>query len=122
MLKVSPMEAYITIHKYDFICINQTYLVSSFAMDVGDLSVNGYSSFCADHPSNLRINGSKKYQTLPIPLNFWYVKPWYGEKKGILLMAIHVSVHVAQDLIILGNTKSICRLTGSTDPYFSKSK
>ena len=52
MLKISSIEAYKTIHKYDFICISEAYLDSSVAADDKDLSIKGYNLIIADHPSN----------------------------------------------------------------------
>ena len=42
MLKVSLLEAYNTVHKYDFVCISETYFDSSFESDDDDLRINGY--------------------------------------------------------------------------------
>ena len=41
MLKVSLLEAYNTVHKYDFICISETYFDSSVESD-DDLRINSY--------------------------------------------------------------------------------
>ena len=57
MLKVSSLEAYNTIHKYDFICISETYLDSSICTDNDDLSINGYKLIRADHPSDTKRGG-----------------------------------------------------------------
>ena len=57
MLKKSLIEAYSTSHKYDFICISETYLDSTVAADDKDLSVEGYNLVCADHPNNLKKGG-----------------------------------------------------------------
>ena len=52
MVKLSSIAAYNTIHKYDFICISETYLDSSVATDDRDTLINDYNLICADHPSN----------------------------------------------------------------------
>ena len=41
MLKVSLLEAYNTVHKYDFICISETYFDSPVESD-DDLRINSY--------------------------------------------------------------------------------
>ena len=41
MLKVSLLEAYNTVHKYDFICISETYF-DSLVKSEDDLRINGY--------------------------------------------------------------------------------
>ena len=40
-LKVSLLEAYNTVHKYDFICISETYF-DSLVKSEDDLRINGY--------------------------------------------------------------------------------
>ena len=52
MLKLTSTVAYNSIHKYDFICISETYLDSSIQSADRDISINGYSLIHADHPSN----------------------------------------------------------------------
>ena len=52
MLKLTSTAAYNSIHKYDFICISETYLDSSIQSVDRDISINGYSLIHADHPSN----------------------------------------------------------------------
>ena len=42
MLKVSLLEAYNTVHKYDFICINETYFDSSVESEDDGLRISGY--------------------------------------------------------------------------------
>ena len=57
MVKLSSVAAYNTIHKYDFICISETYLDSSVRTDDRDILINGYNIICADHPSNNKRGG-----------------------------------------------------------------
>ena len=52
MVKLSSIPAYNTTHKYDFICISETYLDSSVPTDDRDTLINGYNLIRADHPSN----------------------------------------------------------------------
>ena len=52
MVKLSSIAAYNTIHKYDFICISETYLDSSVPTDDRDTLINDYNLIHADHPSN----------------------------------------------------------------------
>ena len=56
-LKKSSIEAYNSIHNYDFICISETYLDSSISSDDKDIAIEGYNIICADHPSNLKKGG-----------------------------------------------------------------
>ena len=57
MVKLPSIAAYNTIHKYDFICISETYLDSSVHADDRDILINGYNLICADHPSNNKRGG-----------------------------------------------------------------
>ena len=52
MVKLPSIAAYNTIHKYDFICVSETYLDSSVRTDDKDILIYGYNLICADHPSN----------------------------------------------------------------------
>ena len=61
MVKLSSVAAYNTIHKYDFICISETYLDSSVRTDDRDILINGYNIICADHPSNNKRGGACIY-------------------------------------------------------------
>ena len=57
MLKLTSIAAYNSVHKYDFICISETYLDSSVQSDDRNISVNGYNLIRADHPSNNKRDG-----------------------------------------------------------------
>ena len=57
MLKKSSIEAYNSIHNYDFICISETYLDSSVSLDDKDIATEGYNIVHADHPSNHKKGG-----------------------------------------------------------------
>ena len=43
ILKKSSIEAYNSIHDYDFICISETYLDSSVSLDDKDIAIEGYN-------------------------------------------------------------------------------
>ena len=43
MLKKSSIEAYNSIHNYDFIWISKTYLDSSVSLDDKDIALEGYN-------------------------------------------------------------------------------
>ena len=57
MVKLSSIAAYNTIHKYDFICISETYLDSYVPTHDRDTLNNGYYLIRADHPSNNERDG-----------------------------------------------------------------
>ena len=50
--KVSLLRAYIFIHKFDLICISETFLNSNTAFDDDNLKIEGYNIVRSDHPSN----------------------------------------------------------------------
>ena len=51
------MEAYNSIHNYDFICISKTYLDSTTNLDDKDLAIEGYNIIRTDYPNNLKKGG-----------------------------------------------------------------
>ena len=46
------LNSYIAIHKFDIICISETYLDSSTPSDDSCLEISGYTLVRTDHPSN----------------------------------------------------------------------
>ena len=53
-VKVSLLEAYSAIHKFDIICLSETFLNSSLQNDDGSLVLNRYKLVRADNPSDLK--------------------------------------------------------------------
>ena len=70
MLKLSSIAAHNSIHKYDFICISETYLDSSVQSVDRDISINEYNLTHADHLSNNEGGGVCTYycESLAVPL------------------------------------------------------
>ena len=56
-VKVSLLEAYNAIHKFDIICLSETFLNSSLQIDDDSLVLNGYKLVRADNPSDLKRGG-----------------------------------------------------------------
>ena len=54
MVKLSSIADHNTIHKYDFICVSETYLDSPVHTQDRDILINGYNLICADQPNNNR--------------------------------------------------------------------
>ena len=63
-----PLKAYNAIHKYDFICLSQTYLGSSIPSDHVSLELEGYKLVCAYHPNNVKENGVCIYNKGSLPV------------------------------------------------------
>ena len=59
--KLSMLEAYNVAHKYDVICISESYLDSTVPLDNNSLSLNGYNLTRADHPDNVKRGGICMY-------------------------------------------------------------
>ena len=55
--RLSLLEAYNTVHKYDILCISESYLDSSVSVDGTTLSLPGYNLVQSDHPSNIKRGG-----------------------------------------------------------------
>ena len=70
MLKKSSIEAYNSIHDYDFICISETYLDSSVSLDDNDIAIEGYNIVRADHPSNHKKDGVCIYYKESLAVQF----------------------------------------------------
>ena len=51
------LKAYNSIYRYDFICISETFLDSSFESDDKNLTLEGYNLIRSDHPSNTKRGG-----------------------------------------------------------------
>ena len=59
--KLSMLEAYNDAHKYDVICISESYLDSTVPLDDNSLSLNGHNLTLADHPDNVKRGGVCMY-------------------------------------------------------------
>ena len=64
--KLSPLRAYVSVHKFDIICLSETYLDSS--IDDESLEISGYYLIRSDHPSNKKRGGICIYYKYLLPL------------------------------------------------------
>ena len=55
--KVFLLKAYVANHRFDIICISETYLDSSTLHDDNNLEIPGYNFIRSDHPSNNERGG-----------------------------------------------------------------
>ena len=55
--KISLLQAYITQHNYDIICLTQTFLNSSIMSDDNRIKIEGYNLIRSDHPRDLKKGG-----------------------------------------------------------------
>ena len=51
------IEAFITTHNFDTICLSETFLDLSIAISDTRININGYLLLRADHPSNIKRGG-----------------------------------------------------------------
>ena len=56
-MKLSLLRAYLSTHKFDVICISETYLNSATSTVDENLEIAGYTLSRADHPSNTKRCG-----------------------------------------------------------------
>ena len=73
--KLTQLKAYISVYKYDFICLSETYLDSTTPDNL--LEIDGYNLVRADHPDNIKRGGVCIYykESLPVRvINLPYLK------------------------------------------------
>ena len=71
--KVSLLRAYTSIHKFDVICISETFLNSDTAFD-DNLKIEGYNIVRSDHPCNSRRGGVCIYYNQSLALKILDIK------------------------------------------------
>ena len=67
-IKMSLLPAYNSIHKFDIICLSETYLDNSYHSDDDQLALPGYNLIRADNPNNIKRGRVCIYyrETLPV--------------------------------------------------------
>ena len=53
-VKIPLIEAFITTHNFDIICLSETFLDSNIDISDTRINISGYSLLRADHPSNTK--------------------------------------------------------------------
>ena len=64
--KFTQLKAYISLYKYDFICLSETYLDSTTPDNL--LEIDGYNLVRADHPDNIKRGGVCIYYKESLPV------------------------------------------------------
>ena len=64
--KLMQLKAYISLYKYHFICLSETYLDSTTPNNL--LEIVGYNLVCADHPDNIKIRWVCIYYKESLPV------------------------------------------------------
>ena len=62
------LRAYIANHKFDIICLSETYLDSTVASDDENLEITGYNLVRSDHPAKTKRGGVCLYYKIYLPL------------------------------------------------------
>ena len=60
-IRLSLLRAYLSTHRFDVICLSETYLDSDTSHDDANLEIVGYLLIRADHPSNTKRGGACHY-------------------------------------------------------------
>ena len=68
LIKLSLLKPGIVIHKFDVVCLSETYLNATISNDHDSLEVPGYNLFREDHPSNTKRGGVCIYYRNSLPL------------------------------------------------------
>ena len=75
--KLFLLKAYILVHKFDIICLSETYLDSTASLDDEHLVISGCNVIRSDHLSNIKCRGACLYYKIYLPpkvLNISYLK------------------------------------------------
>ena len=64
--KLTQLKAYVSLYKYDFICLSETYLDSTTPDNL--LEIDGYNLVRADHPDNIKRGGVCIYYKVSFPI------------------------------------------------------
>ena len=67
-VKLVLLKAFNSIHKFDIICLSETYIDSSILHNISNLEIPGYNLVHSDHPSNKKCRGVCIYYKSYLPL------------------------------------------------------
>ena len=67
--KIQSLIAYNCIHKFEIICLSESYLNSEILSSDSNLQILGYNFARIDHPSNTKCGGVCPYYECLLPLN-----------------------------------------------------
>ena len=108
------MRAYISLHNFDVLCISDTYLDSTKALDDKNLEIYGYNLLRADHASNSKSGGVCVYYKSSLALKF--IDVYYLQECLVFVISVpgelynFLSLYQSpmQTSIFLMNLKTIC--------------
>ena len=97
--KLFHLKAYISVHKFDIICLSETYLDSTVPLDDDNMVISGYNLICSDHPSNTRQGGFCLY----LPLRFLNI----SYLKECLTLSLRLAINLVPLLHFIGPQASL---------------
>ena len=74
--RVSLLTAYVSVNKFDIVCLWETFFISDILADDENLQMPGYSIARVDHPSNIKRGGVCVYYKTSLPLILLDIKYW----------------------------------------------
>ena len=103
--KTFLLKVYIPVHKFDIICLSETYLDSNASLDDEHLVISGCNMIRSDHLSNIKCRGACLYYKIYLPLrvlNISYLKGCLNfelkiENKSCNFIALYRSPSQSQD-------------------------
>ena len=72
------LKAYSAVHKFNIICLSETYLNSGFPFDDDNLDIASYIMVRADHPANSKHGGVCTYYKNCLPLKVFDLRFLHG--------------------------------------------
>ena len=91
-IKVLLLWAYICTHKFDVICISETYLDSDKSDDDDNLKIAGYNLIRGDHSSSTKRGGVCIYYKHSLAFKLLIIQKYHLEVKYVPLY--HYSAHL----------------------------
>ena len=103
--EIATFKAYLARHKFDIVCLSETYLNSRFSFDDDNLDIPGYIMVRANHPANSKHGGVWMHYKNCLPLKILGIRflhesialdLWPGDKlrSFISLYRSHLTNHM----------------------------
>ena len=103
--KLAQLEVYLALHKFDIVCLSETFLDSSISSDDPRIALEGYNLLRCDHPRNEKKGGVCMYYKDHLPITG---KPSFTHLNECLVCELQV-----------GNKKCLS-ITGVLAEYMKK--
>ena len=67
-IKIAQLESFLSVHKFDIICLSETFLNTDHSNNDARLKINGYDCIRCDNPDNTKRGGVCMYYSEHLPL------------------------------------------------------